>query len=62
METATGSDKAVGLTVLFGLLGLAAAGAMLAGGMAHDQLLAAWGFAAAMVAGVLAVAAVHVYG
>lgn len=62
MEQSTVSDKGVGLTVLFALLGVGGAVVMFSAGMAHDQLLSGWGFAGAMVAGTLAIAATHVYG
>jgi hypothetical protein len=52
------SDVGVGLTVLFGLVALVGAGAMLA---APGQVAKAWGFALAMVAATLAVVAAQVY-
>lgn len=56
-ETVT-SDKGIGLATLFTLL---AAGATVAMFVLPGTEIAAWGFAAAMTAGVLAVAAVHLY-
>lgn len=58
-ETATGSDKAVGLGMLFGLLGVAGAVVMYVA--AADQVTAGFGFALAMLAGSLAIAAIHVF-
>jgi len=52
------TDKGIGLATLFTLLAVAAAGAML---LTPGSVVAAWGFAGAMVAGVLAVAAVHLF-
>lgn len=52
------SDKGLGLGLLFGLLAIGGALGMLAvpGGLAG-----AWGFATAMVAGVILIVAVHAY-
>ncbi|WP_132060530.1 DUF7525 family protein [Halorussus amylolyticus] len=52
------TDKGIGLATMFTLLATVAAVAMFA---APGTELAAWGFAVAMVAGVLAVSAVHLY-
>ena len=52
------SDKGIGLATLFTLLAVGATVAMF---VAPGTELAAWGFAGAMTAGVLAVAAVHLY-
>lgn len=54
----TSTDKGTGLAVAFGALTLVGAGFMLFGG---SQVTMAWGFAAAMVAGSLAVLAVQIY-
>jgi hypothetical protein len=59
-ETATGSDMGVGLAMLFGAIALAGAGMMYLA--ADAQEIAAGGFAVAVLAGGLAVAALHVYG
>ncbi|WP_330631065.1 DUF7525 family protein [Halocatena halophila] len=62
-ETVTAeSDKRTGIAMVFGVLGLVGALVMLAMGFQHEQLLAAWGFAGAMVAGALCVTAVHLSG
>jgi hypothetical protein len=53
-----GSDKGIGLTVLFSLLTLGGAAAMLA---APSQFGTALGFGLAMVAATLAVVAAQVY-
>lgn len=61
MATTVGSDMDVGMGLLFTVVTLFGAVAMyLAAGM-HDQILAGWGFALAMLTGGLAVAAIHVY-
>lgn len=52
------SDMGIGLTVLFGLVALGGAAAMVA---APTQVGKAWGFALAMVAAVVAVVAAQVY-
>lgn len=56
IETAT--DTGIGLTLAFGVL--AAIGAAVMYAAAPDEL-AGWGFAAAVVFGVLAIVAVHRY-
>lgn len=68
METATGSDKAIGFGLLFAIVGIIGAVVMLAGGFqygaSHDhffQLVSAWGFAIAMIGGALSIAAIHLY-
>ncbi len=48
----------IGLAAVFTLLAVGATGAMF---FAPGTELAAWGFAAAVTAGVLAVSAVHLY-
>lgn len=52
------TDKGVGLALAFGALAVVGAGAMLFGG---SQQVMAWGFAAAVTAGAVAVAVVQVY-
>lgn len=59
MATSVGTDRGVGVTVLFVLLGLLSALVAFGGALAHDQLIAAWGFAAAMLAGAILVAGIH---
>jgi hypothetical protein len=59
MSTARETDLGVGLGMAFGLVSLAGAGYMIA---APSQTATAWGFAAAVTAGVLAVGALHAYG
>lgn len=59
METSVQSDKGIGFAVLFGLLALGGALVMLAG---PGQMAKAWGFAAAMIAAMLSVVAIHAYG
>lgn len=58
MDSDAGTDKGTGLAVAFGALAAVGAGFMLFGG---SQVTMAWGFAAAMLAGSLAVVAVQVY-
>ncbi|WP_327052430.1 DUF7525 family protein [Halomicrococcus gelatinilyticus] len=53
-----GSDKGVGLTVLFTLVAIGASAVTF---VTPGSEMAAWGFAGAVVAGVLAVAATHLY-
>ncbi|ADJ15662.1 hypothetical protein HacjB3_11395 [Halalkalicoccus jeotgali B3] len=52
------SDKGLGIGLLFGLLAAGGAVGMLA---APGGLVGAWGFAAAVVAGLILVVAVHLY-
>jgi hypothetical protein len=59
MEGSVGSDKGLGFGLLFGVLGAVGAGVMLVAALDGMQVLSGWGFAAAMVAGALAVAALH---
>ncbi|CCC40884.1 DUF7525 family protein [Haloquadratum walsbyi] len=62
MGTATTvSDKRFGLTILFSLLTLIGVVGMLAAGFTGDQLLAAGGFALAVIAASFAVSANHIY-
>jgi hypothetical protein len=55
------SDSGVGLGLLFGIVAVGGAFALLVTGLQGQQVLSGWGFAGAMVAAALAVIAVHVY-
>lgn len=59
MERTVESDKGIGLGLTFSLLAVVAGLVMLG---APTEIARAWGFAAAVGAGVLAVVAIHVYG
>ena len=59
MATSVRTDRGIGFAVLFTLLGLVAAFVAFAGALVHDQLIAAWGFAAAVFVGAVLVAAIH---
>lgn len=59
VATEAQSDKATGLGFVFGAL--AVAGAVVMYVAASQQVLAGWGFALAVLAGSLAVAAIHVF-
>lgn len=59
MESRT-TNKGVGLAVLFGLLALVGAGAML-GGESISSAVSGAGFAAAVAFGCLAIVALHLY-
>ena len=58
MET---TDRRLGFSVLFGILGVGGAALMLAASLDDQQVLSGWGFAAAMLAGTLLVVALQVY-
>lgn len=63
METASAtSDMGIGLTVLFSIVALLGAVGAFAAGLTGDQLVAAVGFAVAVLAGCLAVSAAHIFG
>jgi hypothetical protein len=62
MESTATSDMSVGLSVTFGVLGLAAALGMFVTAINNDLLGSGIAFAVAMTAGAMAVAAVHIYG
>ncbi|HET7324751.1 MAG TPA: hypothetical protein VFJ06_10495 [Halococcus sp.] len=53
------TDRGVGFAVLFTLLGFAGALVAFAAGLVHYQLAAGWGFAAAMIASAIVIAAIH---
>lgn len=59
MATTNATEKGIGLTILFVVIALA--GTLTMGLGAEDQVIAATGFAVAVVSGSLAVAARHVY-
>lgn len=59
-EAAAGSDMGIGLGLAFGVLAVIGAVGMLV--TYHNQVVAGWSFALAMVAGVLSIAGVHLYG
>ncbi|PSP52310.1 hypothetical protein BRC67_05155 [Halobacteriales archaeon QH_3_68_24] len=59
-ETAGRSDMGIGLALLFGALAVVAAGGMAV--TVETQVVAAWSFAGAVVAGTLSVAVLHLYG
>lgn len=58
MEQSVESDKGIGLGIVFSLLAVVGTLIMLTGGA---EITIAWGFAAALVAGVFAVIAIQVY-
>jgi hypothetical protein len=58
--TAGPSDMGFGLGILFGVLAVVAAGVMAV--TVETQVVAAWAFAGATIAGALSVAAFHIYG
>lgn len=59
METGSvDSDKALGVSMAFGVLAVVGALLMLGG---PSQLMRAWGFAAAMITAALAVVVIHLY-
>ncbi|WP_459194000.1 DUF7525 family protein [Halosimplex sp. J119] len=59
-EAATGSDMSIGLGLAFAVLAVIGALGMLVG--YHDHLVAGGSFALAMIAGVLSIAGIHLYG
>lgn len=59
--TETG-DTGFGLGMLFGIVAVVGAGALLAASLGGQQVLSGWGFAGAIAAGCLAIALVHAYG
>jgi hypothetical protein len=60
METGSvDSDKAIGISMAFGILAVLGALLMFGG---DTQLMRAWGFAAAMITAALSVVAVQLYG
>lgn len=61
VESAPATDMEMGLAMLFGLLGLGGAFVMYTAATGGDQVLSGWGFAAAMLAGSVLIAALHLY-
>jgi hypothetical protein len=59
MEGSVGSDMGLGLGLLFGVLGAVGAGVMLVAALDGMKVLSGWGFALAMLAGAVVVAAIH---
>lgn len=59
MSHATRSDRDIGLAMAFGTLAIAGAAVMYLA--VETQLLAATGFGVALIAGALAIGALHVY-
>jgi len=59
-ETVARSDMGIGLAMFFVVVAIVGAAGMFVA--ASDQIIAAWSFAGAMIAGSLAVVAVHLYG
>jgi len=58
----TTNDRQVGYGLLFGLLGVGGAFVLLVASSAGNQPLSGLAFGAAVLAGALAVAAIHLYG
>ncbi|MFB6117655.1 hypothetical protein [Halosegnis sp.] len=62
MATETGSsDRRLGFSMLFGVLGVGGAVVMLAAALEGQQALSGWGFAAAMLAATLLIVALQAY-
>jgi len=61
METTQGSDRRMGFSMLFGLVGLLGAVVMLVAAIGGQLALSGWGFAAAMLGASLLIAALHLY-
>jgi hypothetical protein len=59
-EVAAGSDMSIGLGLAFGVLAVAGAVGMLVA--YHNQVVAGWSFALAVVAGICSIAGIHLYG
>ena len=60
MET-QGSDRRMGFSMLFGVLGLLGAGVMLAASLNEQQVASGWGFAVAMLAATFLIIALQAY-
>lgn len=61
METTQDSDRRMGFSMLFGLVGLLGAVVMLVAAVGGQQALSGWGFAAAMLGASLLIAVLHLY-
>ncbi|MFC7177477.1 DUF7525 family protein [Halosegnis marinus] len=61
METSQGSDRRMGFSMLFGVVGLVGAVVMLVAALGDQLVLSGYGFAAAMLGATLVVAALHLY-
>jgi uncharacterized membrane protein YeaQ/YmgE (transglycosylase-associated protein family) len=61
MKTSQGTDRRMGFSMLFGLVGLLGAVVMLVAALGGQQVLSGWGFAAAVGGAVLLVAALHLF-
>jgi hypothetical protein len=59
MEASVGSDMSLGLGLLFGVLGAGGALVMLVAAFDGMKVVSGWGFAAAMLAAALLIAALH---
>jgi hypothetical protein len=55
------TDMRIGLAMLFGAIGVLAAFSMIVTSVNHQQVLAGWGFAVAMVASSILIAVIHLY-
>jgi hypothetical protein len=62
MESTASSDMATGLSAAFGAVGLLSALTMYVAAAGHDQVLAGLGFAGAMLAASVTIAALHLWG
>lgn len=60
-QTESAGDRALGLSLLFGVLGLVGAFGMYVFGVGGDQVPSGWAFALAMLAATILVTVVHVY-
>lgn len=60
-ESASGSDMELGLAMVFGALGVVGALVMYVAATGGDQVLSGWGFAGAMLAGGILIAALHLF-
>lgn len=61
METISATDRRVGLSAVFAVLGLFGTLVMLASAFGGSQLASGFGFAAAMVFATLLITALHLY-